>query len=183
MGAEPLCTLRDCSVQQFSDEDGFLPPVPGDLSSVEELVNHLRAAAARRPHIFHMELPGRVRVVIALGGPWGSVSVHHLLRNNRMTPNHPPSWDALADKPPPVEYVAFLTEGSEAVLDIPADHLLPAEDVIRIAAHLAEHRTLARTHTWLTHDVRGTPIYAGRDRPWEDWDKPVYRYDPSRVPF
>jgi hypothetical protein len=146
---------------------------------VDELVDYFRAAATRRPHVLHMELPGRVRVVIALGGPWGSVGVHHLLRNNRMPPDHPPSWHVLADQPPPVEYVAFLTEGSEAVMDVSAEYLLPAEDVIGIAAHLAEHRTLAQAYTWRTHDDRGTWIYAGRDRPWEDWDKPVYRYRPG----
>src|SRR5262249_54777628 len=106
MGAEPLCTLRDCSEAQISDEEGFLPPVPGDIYSVDELVEYLRADATRPPHVLHMELPGRVRVVIAIGGPWGTVGVHHLLRNNWMPPDHPPSWNVVADQPPPVEYVA-----------------------------------------------------------------------------
>lgn len=184
MEAEPLCTLRDCSVPQISDEEGFLPPVPGDVYSVGELAEYLRVAAAREPHAVRMDLPGRLRVWIYIGGPWGSVNTCVVFQGHRVPADHPPSWDVLARQPPPVEYVAFLTEGSEAEVDIAAEHLLPAEEVIGIAAHLAEHRTLPRAYTWRTHDDRGTWIYAGRDRPWEDWDKPVYRYSPGGdVPF
>jgi hypothetical protein len=60
-------------------------------------------------------------------------------------------------------------------MEIESEHLLSAEEVIQIAAHVAARRTLARTHTWVAYDYRGAPIYAGRDRPWEDWDKPLPR--------
>jgi hypothetical protein len=181
--AELLCTLRDCRQPQFSDEEGWLPPVPGDISTPGELLDHLRIAATRRPHTLHMELPGRVRVAIFVGGPWGSVEVYHLFVGNRIPSDHPPSWHVLADRPPPVEFVAFWAEGSEATVDVPADCLLSAEDVIRIATHLAVHRTLPRAYTWRTHDFRGTAIHAGRDRPWEDWDKPLDRHRLGAVPF
>src|SRR5262249_32878924 len=112
MGAEPLCILRDCTLPLVSDEQGGLPPVPGRGSSVPELVNYLRVAAARPPHMVRMDLPGRLRAWIGIGGEWGAVSLHHLLSGGEALEDVPPSWRALAGRPPPVEPIAFLTDGS-----------------------------------------------------------------------
>jgi hypothetical protein len=143
--------------------------------SVPDLVDYLRVAATRPPRMVRMDLPGRLRAWVAIGRAWGTVYVEHLLADAGVPEDVPPAWQVLAARPPAVEPVAFLTDGSRDVMEIESEHLLLAEEVIQIAAHVAAHRTLARTHTWVAYDYRGTPIYAGRDRPWEDWDKPLPR--------
>src|SRR5262245_25197648 len=111
MRGESLCILWDCTLEHFSDEEGFLPPVPGGISSVPELVDYLRFAATRGPHIVGMDLPGQLRAWIAIGGPWGAVELVHVFFGQQVPADHPPSWRALPDQPVPVEYVGFLTEG------------------------------------------------------------------------
>lgn len=67
--AEPLCFLRDCTLPFHSGVGEALPPVPGPAYSVQEVVDYLQAAAARPPHMVRLDLPGRVRVWLAIGGP------------------------------------------------------------------------------------------------------------------
>lgn len=137
MGDGPLCVLKDC-VESFSD-DGPLDPVPGAVHTVAELVGHLRAAAAGPPRQFNLELPGDVRVVLHLGGPWAAIYWTHLCYN-RPGPlqfNYPPAWQARASHPPAVEYVQFLLSGRD--IEVPAEWLLPADEVIRMAVYIAEH--------------------------------------------
>jgi hypothetical protein len=173
MEAEPLCVLRDCTLPFRTAAGLVLPPVPGPVCSVPEVVDYLRAAAAKPPHMVRMDLPGRVRGWVAIGGPWGTVYVDHLLPDAGEPEDVPPAWHALAARPPAVGAITFLT--CQDPIEVEPEHLLPADEVAEIAAHLAAHRTLARTHQWLAHDHRGTPLLAGRDRPWEDWDKPLPR--------
>jgi hypothetical protein len=125
--------------------------------------------------MIRMDLPGRFRAWVAIGGPWGAIDLVHLLSEGQEAEDVPPAWRAMASQPPSIEPIAFLTDGSRDVMSIDPEHLLPAEEVIQIAGHVAAHRTLARTHAWLTHDYRGTPIYAGQSCPWEDWNKPLPR--------
>src|SRR4051812_46512897 len=111
MEADPLCILRDCALPLFSAEQpGVLPPLPGGISSVPELVAYLRIAATQPPHMIRMDLPGRLRAWIALGGPWGTVYVEHLLAGGEGPEDVPPAWRALAGQPQPLELVAFLTD-------------------------------------------------------------------------
>src|SRR5262249_4287693 len=98
---------------------------------------------------------------------------HHLVFGDRVPADHPPSWQALPNRPTTTGFVAFLTEGSTAEEDIAAEYLLPAEEVIQIAAHLAEHRALPETHVWVSYDAHGTPRYAGRCRSSGGGDNPA----------
>jgi hypothetical protein len=154
MGEMPICILKDC-VESFSD-NGPLTPVPGDVDSVAELVGHLRAAVAGSPRQFNMELPGDVRVVLWLGGPWAAIQWCHLHFGRLPPPGHPPMWRARAEYPADIEYVPFLLSTRE--VDIQAEWLLPADEVIRMATYIAEHRTLPAWGAWV--DNEGTR-YAG----------------------
>lgn len=149
MGDGPLCVLKDC-VESFCD-DGPLDPVPGTVHTVAELDGHLRAAAAGPPRQFNLELPGDIRVVLHLGGPWAAITWCHLhFGPLPPPPGHPPTWRARAERPPAVEYVPFLLSTREA--DVQAEWLLPADEVIRMAVYVAEHRTLPPWGVWVDDD-------------------------------
>jgi hypothetical protein len=153
MDATPLCNLVDCTVQYATDE-GILPPTPGDMFTVEELVGHLRAAAARLPHKLNMNLPNQLRATIHIGGPLAAITLHHLYFGRPpIPPGHPPTLYARPERPLTTGCVAFLTAGSTAEDDVNAERLLPVEDVIRIAAHLAAARVLPSGCEWV--DGRG----------------------------
>ncbi len=148
MDAEPLCTLRDCTVDYALDEEF---PFPDDLYTVQELVDHLRTAATRPPHGVHMDLPGPFRAVIAIGGPLAAISWVHLCYGRNPPADHPPALNAKPDRLSTTDYVEFFR--LDSTLDIPADRLMPPEQVIQIAVYLAEHRSLPDTHVWL--DAQG----------------------------
>jgi hypothetical protein len=154
MAQMPLCTLKDC-VASFSD-DGPLPPVPGEIDTPAELVGHLRAAAAGPPRRYNLERPGAVRVILGLGGRWAAISWHHL-SYGRLPPDHPPAWYAKPERPLATEGVGFRMSGREH--DIPADQLLPADEVIRMAAYIVEHRTLPASGRW--EDAQGNRYSSG----------------------
>ena len=148
-----LCVLKDC-VESFSD-DGPLDPVPGEMYTVAELVGHLRAAVAGPPRQFNLELPGDIRVVLHLGGSWAAIRWCRLCYN-RLGP--PPSdrtaSQARAERPPPIPPVSFMLSGREA--DVRPEWLLPADEVVRMAAHMAEHRALPPWGVWVDSD--GGPV-------------------------
>src|SRR5436309_14570739 len=122
MRAEPLCVLRDCTLE-YINEDGILPPVPGEIFSAAELAEYLHAAAARAPFALRMDLPGEFRAWIHLGGPLGAVYVSRVYLGRPVPIDAPGAWVALPDPPlPAVEFVAFLTEGSNGADDIAAEH-------------------------------------------------------------
>ncbi|HEX4613561.1 MAG TPA: hypothetical protein VH092_35595 [Urbifossiella sp.] len=176
MGDGPLCVLKDC-VESFSD-DGPLPPVPGDVDTLEDLEGHLRAAAAGPPRRFNLDLPGAVRVVLGLGGRWAAISWHHLVFDPTPPPDHPPSWHATPERPLATEGVGFRMSGREH--DIPAGQLLPADDVIRLAAYIVEYRTLPGWGRW--EDAQGNR-YAGGARARAAEHEPDPGSDSSAIPF
>jgi hypothetical protein len=143
---EPLCTLVDTTIDYTTDE-GFLPYEPGEVYSVEELVGHLRAAAGREPHIQHVDLPGRIRVVVAIGGPLAAVYLCPLIDPGRYRPNQTRSWRPVPAGRYATEEISFPRLDSE--WNVSPDRLLPVEEVIQIAAYLAEHRDLPDTHRWV----------------------------------
>jgi hypothetical protein len=126
------------------------------VHTVAELVEHLRAAATGPPRQFNLELPGNVRVVLHLGGPWAAIRWCHLSYNGLRPPS---DWQARAERPPPVLRVSFLLSGRE--VDVGPEWLLPADEVVRMAAHLAEHRALPPWGVWVDNDgnrYAGGPI-------------------------
>jgi uncharacterized protein (TIGR02996 family) len=160
--AEPLCILRDCT-REYVTEDGFLPPVPGAIFSVAELVDYLHAAARRRPHALRMDLPDDYRAWIHIGGPLGAIHLSRVYLRQPMPANPPSAWIAMPDRPlPPSTFVSFLNEGSQAEDDIGGDQLLPVEEVIRIATYLAEHRALPATHGWVRYHGNGSCTYLAK---------------------
>jgi hypothetical protein len=138
MGNLPLCVLKDC-VESYPD-DGPASPIPGDVYTVEELVGHLKAATAGPPRRFNLELPGDIRVHVCLGGPWAAISWHPLFFGPLPPPPLPPAWYARPEQPLADEEVSFLL--SSRAGDIPAERLLPPDEVIAMAAYIAEHRAL-----------------------------------------
>lgn len=162
MSAEPLCTLRDCTFPH-ADEEGILPPTPGAVHTIAELLEHLHAAAARRPHALRMDLPGEFRAWIHIGGPFGAVRLGRVYLQQPMPANAAGDWIAMPDRPLPVsEYVSFLTDGSTSEDDIGGDQLLPVAEVIPIAAYLAEHRALPATHGWVQYHGNGCCTYVAK---------------------
>ncbi|HZZ78367.1 MAG TPA: hypothetical protein VFE62_07600 [Gemmataceae bacterium] len=149
MGEVPLCTLRDC-LASYPD-NGAPTAIPGDMNTAAELASHLRAAAVGTPRQFNMDLQGNVRVVLWLGGPWAAIAWCHLhFGPLPPPPSHPSPWRVRAKHPPPVEYVSFLLATRET--DIQAEWLLPADEVIRMAVYIAEHRTLPPWGVWVDDD-------------------------------
>ena len=60
MRADLLCIVWDCTFE-YVNEEGFLPPIPGEIQTISELLEHLQAAAARPPHALRMDLPDDFR--------------------------------------------------------------------------------------------------------------------------
>jgi uncharacterized protein (TIGR02996 family) len=162
MRAEPLCILWDCTIE-YGTEDGFLPPVPGEIPSVAELVEYLHAAAARPPHALRMDLPGEFRAWIHIGGPLGAVHLTKVYLRQPVPADAPGAWIAMPGRPLPLSaVVSFLTDGSQGADDIDGDQLLPVAEVIRIATYVAEHRALPPTHGWVRHDGNGSCTYVAK---------------------
>ena len=143
----PLCEIVDHSLE-YVTEQGFLPHEPGNVYSVEELVNILRAAAAREPHILHLNLRGGLRVEVAIGGKLAAIRVVCLTWDPSR--RQPGSWTAKADWHYTTEIHGFFSTGY--CPDYPPDDMMPVDDVIQIALYLVEHEELPDTHVWLGGD-------------------------------
>jgi uncharacterized protein (TIGR02996 family) len=164
MLAEPLCTLRDCTIE-YVNEEGILPPIPGEIYSISELAEFLYVAAARPPHALRMDLPSKFRARIHIGGPLGAIHVAKVYLPRSMPANPPGAWIALPERPRPLsECVSFLTAGSTGEDDICGDRLLPVDEVIQIATSLARYRKLPSTHAWVRHDGKGSCVYVAKAR-------------------
>jgi uncharacterized protein (TIGR02996 family) len=136
------------------------------MQTLGDLVEYLHTAAARPPHALRMDLPGEFRAWIHIGGPLGSVHLTKVYLGQPMPANPPGAWIAMPDRPLPMsECVSFLTEGSRGADGIYGDQLLPVNEVIQIAAHLAEHRALPTTHGWVRHSGNGSCTYVAKTPP------------------
>ena len=162
MRADLLCIVWDCTFE-YVNEEGFLPPIPGEIQTISELLEHLQAAAARPPHALRMDLPDDFRAWIHIGGPLGAVHLSKVYLSQPMLANPHYGWIAMPDRPLPLsECVSFLTDGSRSEDEIGGDMLLPVAEVIQIAVYLAEHRALPPTHGWVSYHGNGSCTYLAK---------------------
>ena len=106
--------------------------------------DHLRAVlaefAGRDPRLLDLDSPDGFRVGLALGGPHGAVEVYGREGGHEYT------LVALADGPTTADAVCFVNEWQP--YRVPPCNLLPAGEVIALAAELYETRRVPRRVRW-----------------------------------
>ena len=147
---EPLGILVDRTID-FSSDEGFLPYEPGEFETLEDLLELLHAEARREAHVLHLDIPGNLRALLAIGGELGAISVCPLVYPDRnWKPIRARMWTAQSHKLYATQ--ARLFRELEDQMEVSVAELMPVEEVIQLAAHFAKYRELAETHQWFDEE-------------------------------
>ena len=150
--AEPLCVLIDARrpvpFRQGGEETA--------IHSVQQLVDGLRALAARGSGMAIVSVPGGPQLFVGLGGQVAGVRVYPERSSGR-------SWSATPATPHTSDDLWVPSEGEPSQFE--AAGVIPVDDAIGIAAHVIEHGELPGTVEWV--NLRGerlTTTRLGRPR-------------------